>query len=86
MLPSYGIGRLKDLCSSYIYGKLIPTVKNAKEDLNNSENYKCISIMVLLSKLFDFIMLHMLQGMIDISSAQFIFRAGQSTYLCCNIF
>ena len=51
---------------------------DAKGDLNSSDKYRCIYIVGSLSKLFDLIMLHMLKGMVDISSAQFGFRAGQS--------
>ena len=95
MLPPCDINRLKDLfnicllCSYVTTGftnrQLIIIVKDAKGNLNSSDNYRCICIVGLLSKLFDLIMLHMLKGKVDISSAQFSFKAGQSTDLFFNI-
>ena len=95
MFPPCGISRLKDLFNlcllcdyvptEFTNVKLIPIVKDAKEDLNSSDNYRCICMVDSLSKLFDLIMLHFLKGIVDISSVQFGFRVGQSTDLCCNI-
>lgn len=68
-----------------VRGTLLPIVKDSKGDLGCSENYRCIAIAGTLSKLFELIVLTYLSDTVAISDAQFGFRKGCSTDLCCDV-
>lgn len=91
-----GVRRISELFNLFIKfgyvpadmvkGTLLPIVKDNKGDLGSSDNYRCIAIAGTMSKLFELIVLHYMSGVVNISDAQFGFRKGCSTDLCCDIF
>ena len=59
-----------------------PIPKNKLKSLNNSKNYRAISLNSVYSKLFDYILLNFIMDDIASSDLQYAYKANFSTSMC----
>ena len=68
--------------NSMLISTMVPIPKNKKKSLNNSENYRAISLSSILGKLLDLIILSKNSSVFNTSDYQFGFKKDHSTSLC----
>ena len=61
---------------------LVPVVKNKCGNLTDKNNYLPIAIATVVSKLFEFVLLERIKGLLGTSDNQFGFKSEQSTDMC----
>ena len=60
---------------------ILPTVKDTKEDLGDSDNYRPIALTSVISKIFELVILERYRSILDTSPHQFGFKAKHRTEL-----
>ena len=70
------------LPSAFMNSMIVPLVKNKHGDLTNVDNYRAIMISNAVSKLFETVILTVLDDILPVNDAQFGFKHGHSTTLC----
>ena len=61
---------------------ILPLPKNFKKSLSSSNNYRAISLNVILCKIFEYIIRNLLQKYIETSDYQFGYKKNLSTTMC----
>ena len=74
---SHGVSTLK-----FNKSIIIPIPKDKRKSLNNSNNYRAISICTMISKLFEYVILELAPQLKSSNNLQFGFKDKHSTVLC----
>ena len=75
---------LKHLCipSNCLDTVIIPTLKNINGNINDANNFRPVAIAIILSKLFEHIILHICSKVFKTSDNQFGFKAKVLSDMC----
>ena len=68
--------------SKFMETVLIPIVKDKKESVTDSDNYRPIALTTVFSKIFEIIVLNKYGHLLSTQSNQFGFKKGHSTEMC----
>ena len=69
-----------------LLGTLIPIPRNKRKSVNESSNYRGITLSSIIGKLYDFILFKMNNMMLRSSNLQFGFKENHSTSMCTFVF
>ena len=61
---------------------IVPTVKNARENISSKDNYRPIALTSTLSKIIEKIILAQYSSLLQTTENQFGFKSNSSTDLC----
>ena len=67
---------------SFLFATVLPLPKNSRLDLNNSNNYRAISLSSVFGKVFDKIIIEKQFEQLSTSGLQFGYKRNSSTVMC----